>query len=225
MSDSHMPKATRSFPEFFFHLKRSGFDPTVCIDVGAANGTPSIYQAFKNAKHIVFEPLPEFQQPLAEALTGYDHEIHRCALMAQSGEALLLKHSDLYGSSMMHKRSQEDDNVIKVPVSTLDERLKDEDLSGHVLLKTDCQGADLDVIKGGLSTLSQCDVVILEASMFRFWGEHHPDFFDIVSFMNDQGFAVYDLLDGMFRPLDKALGQIDIAFARKDGFLRENTSW
>lgn len=145
--------------------------------------------------------------------------------MAEPGESLILKHQDLYGSSMMHRRGASDDNVLKVPVSTLDAEMEGVDLGGHVLLKTDCQGADLDVVKGGLRTLAQCDVVILETSLFRFWGPHHPDFFEIVSFMDDQGFAVYDFLDGMFRPLDKALGQIDVAFARKNGFLREETGW
>lgn len=218
-------KVTRDFPTFFFHLKRTDFYPSVCIDVGAADGTKSIYQAFPEALHVVFEPLPDFLPQLKETMKPYRHQIHRCALMETPSAKKLARVEGLYGSSMMHSRKEGAPGVVDVEVSTLDEKMKGVDLSGSVLLKTDCQGADLFVLKGGLETLKKTDIVIVESSFFRFWGAHHPDFYDIVTFMKAQGFVVYDLLEGSFRPSDGALGQVDVVFAKENGPLRASQYW
>jgi len=218
-------KVTRDFPTFFYHLKRTNFFPETCIDVGAADGTKSIYQAFPDALHIVFEPLPDFLPQLEETMKPYRRQIHRCALMEAPSAKKLARVEGLYGSSMMHSRREDAPGVVEVEVATLDEKMKGVDLSGPVLLKTDCQGADLFVLKGGRETLKQTDIVIVESSFFRFWGAHHPDFYDIVTFMKEQGFVVYDLLEGNFRPSDGALGQVDVAFAKENGPLRASHLW
>ncbi|MEM9233144.1 MAG: FkbM family methyltransferase [Pseudomonadota bacterium] len=218
-------RPTRTFPAFFEHLKSLGFAPKTCIDVGAARGTPSIYEAFPKALHIVYEPLPDFHEDLAKTMAPYRHIIRKCALMDKGQSRTILRHGDLYGSSMMHSKEGASENVIEVGVSTLDRELRDKGHRSPILLKTDCQGADLMVLKGGLKVLDKIDVVIVEASFFPFWGPHHPVFFEIVKFMNDAGFVVYDLLDGLFRPLDGALGQIDVAFVKENGPLRGRPYW
>ena len=217
---------TRSFRTFFDHLKNDkNYSPATCIDVGAASGTLDIYDAFPKAHHIVFEPLPDFHQALKRSLTPYSHEIHHCALMEEPGEKVLLRHADKYGSSMMHKLTGQSSNLVPVQVDTLDNVIGERDFSGGLLIKTDCQGADLFVIKGGLETLKKADVVIIEASMFRFWGAHHPDFYDIIHYMKERSFVLYDVLDGLFRPLDNALGQLDLVFVKEDGRFREDHVW
>nr|WP_197501622.1 FkbM family methyltransferase [Hyphomonas sp. Mor2] len=219
-------RPTRSFEDFFAHLKQLGVVPEICIDVGAANGTVSIYQAFPKAKHFVFEPLPDFQDALRETLKPYDAKITDCALTNEPGESTLLRHADLFGSSIMHNREVDDERVVGIRTSTLDIELAEVDLADKMtLLKTDCQGSDLLVLSGGEETLKHCDIVLVEASLFRFWGEHQADFYDIMEFMNAAGFALYDILDGLYRPLDSALGQLDLAFVKKQGPLRRAHYW
>lgn len=220
-----LERPTRTFEDFFIHLKRVGFSPSICIDVGAATGTVSIYNAFPNAFHIAFEPLPDFQEELKKTLSPFRHMIKECALSSGAGNATLLRHDDLYGSSIMHSRDVNEEKVIQIRKSTLDTELSHIDLSGSVILKTDCQGSDLLVLQGGIMTLKKCDVVIVEASLFRFWGQHQPDIFDIVSFMYDRGFALYDLLDGLYRPRDAALGQLDLVFVKDRSFFRQDHYW
>ena len=220
-------KITRTFPAFFSHLKQVGFLPSVCIDVGAADGTTAIFRAFPSAKHIAFEPLADFEDQLRSNLAPYDHEVRMCALMesVEEAEVSIVRQENLYASSLMHRLRDDNEKTRKVRVSTLDKEMEGVDLSGHVLLQTDCQGADLLVLKGGLDTLQKCDVVIVEASLFRFWGKHQADIYDIVYFMRQHGFVLYDLLDGLLRPVDGALGQIDLAFVQEKGFLRRIQHW
>lgn len=222
-----LERPTRDFARFFAHVKKLGFDPEIAIDVGAAHGTPTIYDAFPNATHIAFEPLPDFHEGLKKRLAPLRHHIYHCALMEQEGEVEILRtQNNLYGSSLMHKRGGSGDTrLIKVPVRRLDDVMSAHPTTGQILLKTDCQGADLLVVKGGLQTLQRSDVVILETSFFSFWGDHHPAFTEIVAYMAAQGFVVYDILDGLFRPSDNALGQVDLVFTKQDGFLRQSRKW
>ena len=218
-------KPTRNFAEFFAHMATLGFKPKICIDVGAAKGTREIYNAFPDAYQIAFEPLPDFHDGLKKALAQYKHEIHHVALMDEPGEKTLARHPDGFGSSLMHRARRGSQNLVTVPVKRLDDVLEGKNLKGDVLLKIDCQGADLFVLKGGLHTLKNSNVVIVETSFFKFRGESHPIFLEIVNFMNDRGFVVYDILDGIFRPSDGALGQVDLVFVKENSRFREKSYW
>lgn len=226
-SQSMQVRPTRTFTQFFEHVKTLGFKPDLCIDVGAANGTRAIYESFPDAFHVAFEPLPDFHEQLSQCLKSYKHRIYHCALMENDGHLEILRtEHNLYGSSLMHKRHGTDDpRLINIDARRLDDVMKNHDISGNLLLKTDCQGSDLFVVKGGINTLQHCEIVILETSFFSFWGEHHPDFTEIVQYMNDQGFVVYDILDGLFRPSDNALGQVDLVFVKRKGLFRASMKW
>ncbi len=218
-------KPTRDFAQFFKHMASKGFNPKMCIDVGAARGTLEIYQAFPDAYQIAFEPLPDFHESLAKTLSRYKHEIHHVALMDEPGTKTLVRHPDGYGSSLMHQAKDGAENLVTVPVKLLDDVLEGRNLKGDLLLKIDCQGTDLFVLKGGLTTLKNSNVVIVETSFFKFRGEDHPTFYEIINFMNDKGFVVYDILDGIFRPSDGALGQVDLAFVKANGRFRSSHYW
>lgn len=222
-----LTKPTRSFVQFFWWLKTiMNFHPDICIDVGAAGGTPAINRCFPEALHLAFEPQPGFLPELEKELSEYRHEIFQMALMQEPGQLRLTVPANAYSATLMgaQKRDGDDSRVI-VDVSTLDRELSGRLVGQNVLLKTDCQGGDLDVIKGGLETLKHCDVVIMEASLYRFWGDHHPDLYDIVHFMKSQGLVVLDILDGTFKPSNRALGQVDLVFAHEDGPLRPDHLW
>ena len=79
----------------------------------------------------------------------------------------------------------------------------------------------LDVLKGSEKTLKKTEVIILEVSFFKFM-KGAPDFYEVICFMKEYGFVAYDILKGFYRPLDDALGQIDIIFVKENGFLRKD---
>jgi FkbM family methyltransferase len=216
-------KNRKSFEEFFTHVKKLNFEPSAVIDVGAADGTPVLYDFFPKSKHFAFEPLKEFQSILAERTKHIDCKIFQYGLMDKPGKAGLFRHDDPYGSTFMC--DVDDERIEEVQITTLDLALKDYQIGNQVLLKTDCQGADLYAVRGGLSVLKQCELVIMEASLYPFWGSHEPIFDEIVREMCGYGFKVYDLLDGLSRPFDGALGQVDIVFAREQGIIRSSNKW
>lgn len=216
---------TRNFEEFFVNVKKLGFYPGTIFDIGAADGTPAIQGAFADAYFVWVEPLKEFIPILESLKSKHTGEVHNCALMAAESTGSIFKTNDLLGSSMIHSAENQNRHVSAIEVKTLDGLFSARDLPEPYLLKVDCQGGDYQVVLGGKEVLKKCEIVILEVSFFKFWGERHPEPLEILNYMDEQGFVTYDILDGLFRPLDGALGQVDIVFVKKDGMFRTIQKW
>lgn len=217
-------RPTRNFAEYFWILKnKHNYYPDVCIDVGAGYGTATMYGAFKRSHHVCFEPLEEHHADLKKALNGLKHDVVPAGALDKPGKMTISLPSNLLEASMAGKGGT--GQARSIDITTVDDVVKSLNVKGSILLKTDCQGTDILALKGAQATLEHCDVVIVEAPFFKYWGGDQADFFEIVYFMKSLGFVVHDLLDGLFRPCDRALGQIDIAFVREFGRFREKSTW
>ncbi|SMY09232.1 FkbM family methyltransferase [Flavimaricola marinus] len=215
----------RDFEEFVGFVKERGFAPGTVIDVGVCYGTPELQQGFPDAYHILFEPVAELETRM-QALTGrYRGEYHMLALGAEAGTLpMRVPEGAVQVATLANPGTGSD--VRMVPVQTLDGVLGGRDLAGPIVLKTDCQGFDLNVMKGGQEVLKRTDLVVMEVNMFHPAGDAAlGDFGTIVAWMQAHGFAVYDILSYQTRPLDGALGYVDLAFVREDGAFRAHHRW
>ena len=102
--------------------------------------------------------------------------------------------------------------------------LKEKSLYGPYLIKIDTQGSELDVLDGFGESLLETEVVVLEVSMYGFM-KGAPQFYDVVQYMKQRNFVAYDIILGWNRPLDDALGQVDIVFVKENGIFRESHSY
>ena len=214
----------RSFIEFFSYLNQRRLTPATVIDVGACYGTPELYQAFPDAYHILFEPVPTLESRLKAITTKYRGEYHMVALSDQAGEKpISISAAGAQASTLIVRPNAE---TIMVPVETLDLVLGIRKLEIPILLKTDCQGYDMHVMRGGKEFLKRVDVIMCEVNMFHPAGDFAlPDFGDAVLLLRELGFAVYDVVSYQTRPFDDALGYVDLVFAREDGPLRAHHRW
>ena len=200
-----------------------GLDPATVIDVGAASGTHALYEVFPNSAHLLIEPLVEFRTMLDTVAAGLRSTVFTGTAGATVGQAVLNVHPDLNGSSKLKEDEDTDVNGVErvVPQSTLDALCSDAGLTGPFLLKIDTQGAELDVLEGALArVLPATEVAILEVSFHPFF-IGGPEVAEVVSFMTQYGFVVYDIFDVQYRPLDGAMSQADFAFVRRDSVLRK----
>jgi FkbM family methyltransferase len=220
-------KVRTSMGQSYALLKKNGLAPGTIIDVGVASGTPSLYNAFPEADLLLVEPLEEFEAAIKTILSRRRGTYVIGAAGAVPGEVEFYKHvTHLSGSSLYRETMGEaaDGLRIKVPMVRLDDVVKAQSPPGPYLLKIDAQGAELDVLDGFGETIAETDVIVLEVSMFGFM-KGAPQFYDVVRYMHQQQFAAYDIILNWNRPLDGALGQVDIVFVRENGVFRHDHAY
>jgi FkbM family methyltransferase len=206
-------------------VREAGFTPATVIDVGAAIGsfTRTCHSVFPNAQYLLIEPLKEYVPSLAKVVKAIPRASYEIAVAVPDEHPVMINvHPDLVGSSL-YREVEEGTNVNGVPrevnAITLDGLVRERDALPPYIIKIDVQGAELDVLAGGEATLPEAEFVLMEVSLFQFF-EEGPLFCDVVAYMKSKGFVPYDVLGLQYRPLDRALSQVDIAFVKETGPLR-----
>lgn len=205
------------------HLRSLGFRPATVIDVGVGYGTEELYETFGQARHLLVEPLAEFEPVLKRLAKRYGAQYVLAAAGSAAGQATLHVHSDLIGTSLLEESegAHADGVPRQVPMVRLDELCGQRQLKGPCLMKLDTQGGELDVLRGAEGILGDTEVIIMEVMMLQFLrgcGTLH----EILPFMAERGFAAYDIFGNHARPLDGALAQVDMVFVKKEGRFRQS---
>ena len=205
---SHFIRQRSSKLNALFNLKNSGFNPTVVFDVGAQVGTPELYSAYPDAHHVFIEPvvecLPILNEIAAKLLSA---SVINCAISNVNGTKLLSVTPSRQYSSIDAKMG---DESREIDVKTVDAIYEDMDIEGPVLLKIDVDGIEIKVLQGSKSILRKDCVVVIEASM----ADENPRFNSVVEFLSSYGYAVYDIVDPLYRQSDWHLWQVDLIFVK-----------
>ncbi len=213
--------------ESYALIRGLGFQPKTIIDVGVASGTPELYSAFPNSYFLLIEPLKEFEPDLIAILKYYRGSYVLAAAGPQPGQASFNVHKNhLDGSSLCRETmgAEADGYEISVPLIKIDDILEEKQLNGPYLIKVDVQGAELFTLDGASQALKETEVVVLEVSLFEFM-IGAPQFYEVISYMKEHDFVAYDIIHGWNRPLDNALGQVDIVFVKNKGMFRRDHSF
>lgn len=208
---SHFIRQRSGKMNALLNLKRTGFNPSLVIDVGAQVGTPELYQTFPDAHHIFIEPVIECIPTLQHIASDLKSvTIYNCAISNINGETeLSVTDSKQYAS--IDESIGKETRIIEV--KTVDSILEDfPKINGSILLKVDVDGPEVKVLQGSKSLLKQDCVVVIEASM----ADENPRFNRVVEYLSAYGYEVYDIVDPLYRQSDWHLWQVDLIFVKKD---------
>jgi FkbM family methyltransferase len=209
----------RSWPEFFHHVKSLGFSTRTIIDVGVFEGTPELYAAFPDAHLLLFEADPDCRVHLERIMEQRNGRYWLAAAGRQQGETdFWIRPS---GWSSLLSSGGTPGRAIKVPVVRIDQVITE--VTEPAILKIDAEGFELDVLDGSTGLLRHIEMIIMEVRFIKYH-EHMSEFAEVVASLNDLGYAVYDILDGIYRPTDHALDFVDLVLVRQDGLLRSKLS-
>jgi FkbM family methyltransferase len=218
------------FSMFLEDVRARGFSPRFILDVGANVGdwTRMARAIFPDARFLLIEPQLETRESLDNLCAEFPNVSWVLAgAGARKGQSYLNVGGDLGVSSFF---PGVDEALVRagkqrqVDVITIDELLHAHGLGVPELVKMDVQGFEIEALKGGESLFGKTDLFVLEASLYAFF-ETLPIVSDVVAFMHDRGYELYDIPGYFRRPLDGALGQIDLAFARHNSVLRRSNRW
>ena len=109
-------------------------------------------------------------------------------------------------------------------IDSLDTVVKNNNWPAPDLIKLDTQGYELEILKGGLHAMQQAEAVLMEVSFIDIY-INAPLAKDVIDFMKQHDFLLYDICSLMRRPLDKALFQADFLFVKAGSPLLKNKKW
>jgi len=201
-------------------LKSVGFDPATVIDIGANVGewTRMCKRLWPQASVLMIEPLPKCEAVLARLAAELPGVRYQGVLLGANDRAAVSLHCCDTASSVLPEHEAEHP-TLDMPMVRLDDCA-----AGAQLLKLDVQGYELEVLKGGPKALSAAEVVLLEGNFL----DLHvgvPLAHEVVQFMAERDFVLYDTGDFYRRPLDQALWCMDLVFVRRNGKWRLSKRW
>lgn len=207
----HLERAT------YLRLRDTGFRPNAIVDIGANCGewTRLVKSVFPATPVLMIEARDQMLPELQSVAARFPDVRYTIALLGPS-ERDVTFHVQGTGSSIYPERSDTISSKIAATMTTLDSISSS--LTAPLFLKLDVQGAELDVLKGGISTLAKAEAVQLEVPLVQY-NEGAPMFQDVVSFMDDHDFALHDIA-GFIRPFGEHLVQLDVMFVRNGSKLR-----
>lgn len=193
------------------YLKTSGVELRRVLDLGAYEGNwtrllRTIYPAARvvmvdanKEKETILKGLGEFHIAVLADKDGREVEYFKC----QNGDAG--SGNGIYQENTAFKFAPEKRQCV-----TLATLLGSDE--GFDLIKMDVQGAELDVIRGGLSIVRNSRYLLLELQTHDY-NLGAPHFEEVVAFLHAEGFAVVDVVDLMYSG-DKLI-QVDVLFLNK----------
>lgn len=212
---------------FLNGIKKRGAVVKNILDIGAHKADWSLMtsEIFPKAAYYMIEPQDEMKPYIEAFLENHKGAWFQGGAGAENGELTLSVWDDFAGSSFLLPEGEENGKKQrKVPIYSVDYLIESGKMPVPNLCKIDVQGFEIEVLKGATTLFGKTDIFILEASLFRYTS-NQPLLHEIIDLMVRKGYVVYDFAGFSNRPLDMALGQLDICFVLENSPLRNNQGW
>lgn len=213
---------TEMFKVLWNIKKSKTFFPTIIIDVGACTGTNGLYGLYTDPSpfYLLVEPLHECNERLRYHMKTKHYEIQNVCLSNEIGRGVLNVLEEKKDSSYLVDESQyeafQQENLLNVPVTTLDHLFFETPYKSHlkkctdIIIKIDVQGAEADVIKGGLNLIGNHNCVLIVEV-----GTNRNKSITIFSVLETLGYQLIDCIDFMsFETDEKVTSQFDAVFMK-----------
>jgi FkbM family methyltransferase len=210
----------------FRNLAARGFHPNHIVDIGANRGKWSrdAWSVFPEAGYTLIEPQIEMKAKLDRFCAGKEN-CHwlQAGAGAKNGILNFTVCPDTVSSSFKFNTEQARKSGYEqrqVPVFTLDHIVENHVGCIPDVVKVDAEGFEYNVLLGASKILGKTELIFLETHLLG--AEDDPcSFVNLTREMSRLGYAPYDFTWFGRLPRHKgAIGLCEVAYALKDGFLR-----
>jgi FkbM family methyltransferase len=226
------PNRFQGMRETLSLLRALRYSPKIVIDAGANYGlwTNLVRPIFPGASFHLIEP-----QPICAALLRREHEekprivVHAVAVTEPGVTRVRLVGGGVIGGGTGARVATEAEagpDEIECPATTLDELLADQVGRGaRCLCKLDLERHELSALRGATRLLRAVEVIVSEVVFYDINGRGDGTFADMVDFLRQHNFELYDFACLGSRPRDMRLQMGDVVFVRRDSSLMADNSW
>jgi len=184
-------------------IKNKGYYPDTILDIGAYHGnwTKSVKRIFDNSKYYLFEAI---NYPVLKDIENADENIKVFnVLLNEKIEEVEWYEMQNTGDSMFKEKTHHflNCNVYKRTSIDLNTLIKREDIlenSKNILIKIDCQGAEISILKGSTNILDKTDFILLEMPFFGKYNEGVSNFLEHIKYMESIDFVPYDIIENHY---------------------------
>ncbi len=178
------------------------------IDVGVEKGTNFLIKKFPKANFLLIEANSSFYEYLENNfLKKYKGKLFKIAAGHKSQQKFFYQSGPI--SSFFKRDNFKFKKKKLVKIKTLDKILLKEKISKKTLLKIDCEGGELDVLKGATKTLKKINYVIIELRLQKI-KTYNPS--EIINFLFKNNFQWKQILKVYYAK--EGIDYIDILFEK-----------
>lgn len=178
-------------------IRLHGYTPDTILDIGAYKGlwTSECKRVFPDAMYYLFEAIP-YQELEGCKNTSKTLVFH--AVLDETEREVDWYERQNTGDSMFKERTSNFQDCfpvkrLTVPLCKIIDPYVP--LMKNVLVKIDCQGAEIPILKGAGEILQKADFVLLELPFFGQYNEGVPSFLEHIQYMDSIGYTPFDILE------------------------------
>lgn len=185
------------------------------IDVGASNGMWSglAMESYPHSRYWLIEAQPVHEPALRQFCRLHANAEYVLAAAGAAVGQIYFEASSPWGGVAGYTPFA--NNNITVPVTTIDEQVRLQGLTGPFLLKLDTHGFEVPIFAGASATLPQTEAIVVECYNFKSVPEC-LEFYEMCAWLKERGFRCVDVVDLMRRLGDDVFWQMDLVFIRAD---------
>ena len=199
-------------------LKQKGYFPDTILDIGAHHGnwTASMKNIYNDSKYYLFEPIdyPELNRYTSDPMVKVYNTLLFDKIeevdwyeMKNTGDSIFRENTKHFTDCKPYKRT-----TIDLDTHILQNNILED--AKNILIKIDCQGSEIPILKGSSTILNRTDFIILEIPLFGQYNKGVPTFIEHIQFMDSIGFHSYDIIDTHY--INGFNMQIDMIFINKN---------
>lgn len=203
------------------NMKKIGFDPKTIVDGGASIGHWSIQvkKLFPEAQLLAIEPNSLIINKAKELLEKVDDPkpiVEHSALGSENKTGYLNiwdnEETKMSGSSIKEHVQGDPKKKMEINIKKLDDIIEKYNIKPDVI-KLDLQGYELEALKGSEKSLNLTEVVIVEFGCLQAYIDRTTPQ-ELINFMYERNYFLYDIVDLIYRPHDNALTGGDFFFVK-----------
>jgi FkbM family methyltransferase len=204
------------------NLKKIGYVPRNVLDIGAYEGhwSRDFLCVFPNTNILMLEAQESKRLILEKFANQYENVHVAIALLSDEDGKIMNFIENETASHISHVNSSNPNFKYSRKVDSV---LSDLASGSPDFIKIDVQGHELEVLRGAEKVLKDCIFCLLEVSLLSLGNE--PPLIEVMNYMDENGFQLYDISQFMRRPYDKALYQSDFLFIKKNSTFISHKRW